>query len=136
MGRDFLREHRLMRLSGHLQQMGWTSLEDLERESAREGADLFLNIKLARPEREALSVESVRRFRERGKLRAHQVMFKNTKSHDRHLIFLSHYKLEAGTEASLMRTEPERLLQEEHEDVISLFDIPVFLDSEDLRDLA
>jgi hypothetical protein len=49
--------------------------------------------------------------------------------HDRHVIFISHYKQEAGTEAALMRHALKELITV---DLAS----PVFVDSEDLTDLA
>jgi len=52
-----------------------------------------------------------------------------------HLAFLSHYKLESGTEAALMRAELERVLLEDNETLAHSLHVPVFLDSEDLSDL-
>ncbi len=48
---------------------------------------------------------------------------------------LSHCKLDAGTEAHLMRGEIEALLKEDSSLPGSVFDVPCFLDSEDLQDL-
>merc|ERR1719330_388185 len=53
-----------------------------------------------------------------------------------HYIFLSHYKLEAGTEASLIRAELERLLEMDETRPADGVQNPVFVDSEDLDDLA
>mmetsp|Transcript_107302 Transcript_107302/g.308719 ORF Transcript_107302/g.308719 Transcript_107302/m.308719 type:complete len:1278 (+) Transcript_107302:90-3923(+) len=52
-----------------------------------------------------------------------------------HLMFLSHFKMEAGTEAALVRTEIENIFKEQPGTPAELFDAPVFLDSEDLDDL-
>merc|ERR1712012_549996 len=52
-----------------------------------------------------------------------------------HLIFLSHFKLEAGTEAALMRAELEHVLRAEGSVAMETFNAPIFLDSEDLYDL-
>jgi len=52
-----------------------------------------------------------------------------------HLIFLSHYKLEAGTEAALVRHEIETIFKEQTGGPAEVFEVPVFLDSEDLNDL-
>lgn len=52
----------------------------------------------------------------------------------KHCIFLSHYKYEAGTEAALMQKDLERLIRESTH--FSTFCRAVFLDSEDLQDLA
>jgi len=54
---------------------------------------------------------------------------------DEHLLFLSHYKAEAGTEAALIRTEIEHLLGEDIGSLGHYFESPVFLDSEDLTNL-
>jgi len=53
-----------------------------------------------------------------------------------HYIFLSHYKLEAGTEASLIRAELERLLEHDEARPAESVQHPVFVDSEDLDDLT
>eukprot|EP00929_Paragymnodinium_shiwhaense_P046161 TRINITY_DN23505_c0_g1_i1.p1 TRINITY_DN23505_c0_g1~~TRINITY_DN23505_c0_g1_i1.p1 ORF type:complete len:1249 (+),score=232.02 TRINITY_DN23505_c0_g1_i1:68-3814(+) len=54
-----------------------------------------------------------------------------------HFMFLSHYKLEAGTEAALMRGELEKLIDKERPEVkTSAQQSAVFLDSEDLQDLT
>merc|ERR1719277_1298889 len=53
---------------------------------------------------------------------------------DQHLVFLSHFKVEAGTEAALIHSELEKALLEELD--TDTFDrTPIFLDSEDLYDL-
>lgn len=52
-----------------------------------------------------------------------------------HFLFLSHYKREAGTEASLMRSELERILQEGESPAPTNCKTPIFLDSEDLQNL-
>lgn len=53
-----------------------------------------------------------------------------------HLIFLSHFKVEGGTEAALMRAELEQPLQtDKNAKIYQMFSTPVFLDSEDLANL-
>lgn len=52
-----------------------------------------------------------------------------------HLTFLSHYKLEAGTEAALMHLELENLIQQLQHSA-KRCEVPIFLDSENLLDLA
>jgi len=61
----------------------------------------------------------------------------DTMSDSDHFLFLSHYKLEAGTEASLMRTELGQLIREDMTwaHVANALQTPVFLDSEDLTSL-
>merc|ERR1719440_1323312 len=52
-----------------------------------------------------------------------------------HFAFLSHYKVEAGTEALLLRDEMERLIRKDPTNHAANFYSPVFIDSEDLVDL-
>jgi hypothetical protein len=52
-----------------------------------------------------------------------------------HLVFLSHHKLHAGTEASLLRQELESIMREDPVMKHIIMDTPVFLDSEDLANL-
>jgi len=59
----------------------------------------------------------------------------NERASAQHLAFLSHYKMESGTEAALMRQEMERVLMEDDQSPAHNFQVPVFLDSEDLSDL-
>merc|ERR1719507_1670115 len=49
---------------------------------------------------------------------------------DNHYMFLSHYKVEAGTEAALMQEAFKQLIAEDLHHVANHFDVPVFLDSE------
>jgi len=57
------------------------------------------------------------------------------KSQSQYLMFLSHYKVEAGTEAALIRSEIQQLIVDDPSSVGNRFDAPVFLDSDDLRNL-
>lgn len=55
-----------------------------------------------------------------------------------HFTFLSHYKVEAGTEATLMHEALERLVREDHDHIVvdhHWYHNPIFLDSADLKDL-
>lgn len=52
-----------------------------------------------------------------------------------HLAFLSHYKVEAGTEATLLKDGLESLLSGDISSPTSQLEAPIFLDSEDLTDL-
>lgn len=54
---------------------------------------------------------------------------------DSHYIFLSHFKEEAGTEASLICDGLTRALTDVEHQTVGEFAIPVFLDSENLHDL-
>lgn len=54
---------------------------------------------------------------------------------EEHLVFLSHYKVEAGTEAALMCEGLDRMLDTTQPQMATSFTTPVFLDSENLSDL-
>lgn len=53
-----------------------------------------------------------------------------------HFIFMSHYKVEAGTEATLIRDSLLPILKEDLRHCANNFRTPIFIDSEDLIDLT
>merc|ERR1711957_1132186 len=53
----------------------------------------------------------------------------------KHFIFISHSKLDAGTEASLMRGEIETLLRADETLPGAEYEVPCFLDAENLQNL-
>lgn len=53
-----------------------------------------------------------------------------------HFMFISHYKVEAGTEATLLRDLLEPIIQQEGSNPAKDLKSPIFIDSEDLVDLA
>jgi len=55
---------------------------------------------------------------------------------DNHYIFLSHYKVEAGTEAALMQEAFKGMIEKDPYHHANHFHVPVFLDSENLTDLT
>lgn len=55
---------------------------------------------------------------------------------ENHFIFISHYKLEAGTEATLIRDSLESMLTEVPSHPANNLLSPIFIDSEDLADLG
>merc|ERR1719359_2801343 len=55
---------------------------------------------------------------------------------DSHFVFLSHYKVEAGTEANLMKHALEVLIRSDASNPGGDFKSPVFVDTDDLSDLA
>jgi len=55
----------------------------------------------------------------------------DTIGNDKHLVFVSHYKLEAGTEATLMQEALTRMLED-----VSTPNTSIFVDSENLSDLS
>jgi len=139
--KEFLRVHGLERLTARLQRLGIYSTDDLIG-VVRLGSLDFLKAemqdqhgeapRLEESEESALSLENIERFQKRLKEMIARTMKHNPAMDRQHLVFLSHYKFEAGTEASLLR---EEILNSMDEHVANLFEVPVFLDSETLRDL-
>jgi len=83
---------------------------------------------------QVVSPAAIRSFREANSRKAYRALFHEV-SRLHHLIFLSHYKLEAGTEAALMRNELEMAILQDAGNVGNSFDEPVFLDSDNLVSL-
>eukprot|EP00929_Paragymnodinium_shiwhaense_P112274 TRINITY_DN80534_c0_g1_i1.p1 TRINITY_DN80534_c0_g1~~TRINITY_DN80534_c0_g1_i1.p1 ORF type:complete len:1161 (+),score=247.60 TRINITY_DN80534_c0_g1_i1:122-3604(+) len=84
--------------------------------------------------REALSLRCVREFKAALEDRAKGDLA-TLEKRSQHLVFLSHHKLDAGTEASLLRQEIESLIHDHPVLRRTIMDTPVFLDSEDLCNL-
>eukprot|EP00747_Dinoflagellata_sp_TGD_P224123 gnl/TRDRNA2_/TRDRNA2_96253_c1_seq1.p1 gnl/TRDRNA2_/TRDRNA2_96253_c1~~gnl/TRDRNA2_/TRDRNA2_96253_c1_seq1.p1 ORF type:complete len:555 (+),score=97.75 gnl/TRDRNA2_/TRDRNA2_96253_c1_seq1:107-1666(+) len=82
----------------------------------------------------SLSAEHIDIFR-RVKSQKMQDVLDHDVSRLGHFIFLSHYKVEAGTEAALMRSELMALISTDPDSPAHKFDVPFFLDSEDLFDI-
>ena len=59
-----------------------------------------------------------------------------TGSEEDHFLFISHFKQESGTEAAMMAMEWERMIRSDPSNAASEFKHPVFIDSENLRDLS
>eukprot|EP00448_Togula_jolla_P027826 CAMPEP_0170652904 /NCGR_PEP_ID=MMETSP0224-20130122/47136_1 /TAXON_ID=285029 /ORGANISM="Togula jolla, Strain CCCM 725" /LENGTH=424 /DNA_ID=CAMNT_0010984767 /DNA_START=342 /DNA_END=1616 /DNA_ORIENTATION=+ len=55
--------------------------------------------------------------------------------HERHLVFISHFKMESGTEAALVQQEMSNLIHDDPTNPGCDLSAAVFLDSEDLKDL-
>lgn len=79
-----------------------------------------------------LSPESIQRFKQQQDVVLRRVVFDQFQA-EAHYIFLSHSKMEAGTEAALMREELDRLLKEQP--ISAHFEVPIFLDADDLTSL-
>lgn len=90
---------------------------------------------LSEAEGRVLSKESVQRFRRRLLGGVSKYLSTPSAMRSQHFLFLSHYKVEAGTEAALMRSELEQMMADDPQNVGKNFDVPVFLDSENLNDL-
>lgn len=81
-----------------------------------------------------LSQEQIKRFKneEREKM---QGILEHDEVRLGHFIFISHYKQENGTEAALIRSELMTMISEDPSSPAHGFDVPFFLDSEDLFNL-
>lgn len=135
--RMFIVEHHLTAVMPALSIMGISTLEDLESADVNELASFVekdLGKELSATERKSLSAASIKSFKERTR-GATQNIINGVAASNVHFIFLSHYKLEAGTEASLMRFELEQKLNMDESGHFDGMEAPVFLDSEDLQNL-
>lgn len=131
---SFLHAHRLLRLLPILNEHGVFTLEALD---TLDFAELEFMVDTADDEDEVhQQLEELQALQEeRMEARMHKLSEEETSS--QHLAFLSHFKIESGTEAALMRAELENALREDGQDgIMTMFSAPIFLDSEDLYDLA
>jgi len=124
----FLRMQNLEHLESVVQRLEVESIHDVDVERLREMA-FRDGIELTEDEAKLFTEASVREFLDQMASNVQSMMH-------HHYIFLSHYKLEAGTEASLIRAELERLLEGDKSQAAESTQHPVFVDSEDLDDLA
>lgn len=127
----YLAQSGLKRLEDAFRKSGMLTLEQLM--MADSGWANAYDLSYA--EAAALDPDAIRRFVERQK-RACKETLHSSGEECQHCIFISHYKVEAGTEAALMRTELERILAEEGSRILKIMQSPIFLDSEDLEDLT
>lgn len=130
--RVFLQDYDLERLVQAMHNHGIQHLNHLSREKIDEliaDPDVTLT-----DEEEMILNNSISTFRKKHASGAVKIMA-NSGDSENHLVFISHYKVEAGTEATLMQNDILQLLAEDSglpgQDLAS----PVFLDSEDLQDL-
>jgi len=128
----FLRERKMEHLLPFLEKLGVHDLFGLELVEASDirGAMEKEHHTLTDEEARLVSRQSIQDFREHAN---GQSLHLAQAFHSQHYIFLSHYKVEGGTEAALMRQELEQLLRAEHPAVIRGMESPIFLDSEDLE---
>jgi len=137
----FLHLKHLEWLMPALQQMGISDIDELESMNIN-NLRLFLASHgeayrdLSEEEVSAFTESSFQDFQKRMINAGRRVISKGMMHRTHHLMFLSHYKVEAGTEAALMRSELEQLMSEDHGSPGRHFDVPIFLDSEDLTDLT
>jgi len=126
----YLHGHRLMSLMPLLESQGVQTVEDLEHVNLQE-----LKLLVGHDEHRLVQVELLQALQE-DKKKHDFILMNDGEMKSEHLIFLSHFKLEAGTEAALMRGEIESLLRQNGDEaVFEWFNSPIFLDSEDLYNL-
>jgi hypothetical protein len=89
---------------------------------------------LSQAEAHLLSDVSIKEYRNRVRAACINILAK-AGSANNHLVFISHYKREAGTEAALMSEELQKMINQDPGQAGHGLSNPVFLDSEDLRDL-
>lgn len=133
---QFLDEKKFAWLLPSLLQMGICSLHDLELADKQ-----ILRSKLSKQKPGHMTDEflssvltEIGDFRQIKSRQAYQALFHEV-SRLHHLIFLSHYKVEAGTEAALMRNELESAIKHDSGHIGNNFNSPVFLDSDNLVSL-
>lgn len=135
--REYLRLYRADHLLPHLEEIGIHNLSDLEQQDEATLKRMLTHPSLGFPSDEIglLSRQKVAAFRDDVLQGTESVINRTEVSITEHLVFLSHYKLEAGTEAALMRSELERLIEDNPTFDGYRGDVPVFLDSENLTNL-
>eukprot|EP00927_Polykrikos_kofoidii_P061718 TRINITY_DN5655_c0_g1_i2.p1 TRINITY_DN5655_c0_g1~~TRINITY_DN5655_c0_g1_i2.p1 ORF type:complete len:1184 (-),score=202.56 TRINITY_DN5655_c0_g1_i2:24-3482(-) len=145
--REFLRVHKIKAIAPLLEQRNARSLEDIE---AMEEEDLTGIVAQAMSGdveaddqlgvvnefllRQVMDPLCVAQFRDDLEQRAKGALATRDKR-AMHLVFLSHHKWDAGTEASLLRHEIEEAVGMHPQLKHIVLDTPVFLDSEDLSNL-
>lgn len=132
---QFLTLHNLGRLIPTMSMLKLKTLQDLADIEFEELNSLLAESgeHLAPPELLALSKKSINDFREKVARTVHRHIFGRR---NYHYVFLSHSKREAGTEASLMQKELAELISQDASlNETHNFDVPVFLDSENLQNL-
>jgi len=133
----FIRRYRLQRLAPVMERLRVNCLQDLEDLDSQAVHSELLKAgssPLSSREGALLASGAVRRFREQLRSTHEEIMMRHvTRNH--HLVFLSHYKVEAGSDAALLRAEMEEAIRSDPGSPAHGFDVPVFLDSEDLCNL-
>jgi hypothetical protein len=134
----YLKEHRCLHLLEPMRQYGIIAIDDIN-ENAVNRMLANSDMHLSEQELDVLSDRQVQAFKELVKSNLQQLLEHHTpspsKGHSEHLCFISHYKLEAGTEASLMQDGLHNFIKEDERSSGHTFERPVFIDTEDLRDL-
>lgn len=141
--KEFLWTMDVKELLPFLERAGVRSMSDLQKFPSENVDELVEEILAQQDEdefgkeimlRQAFELSHIQDFRDNLEERAKEVLG-TVDVRSQHLIFISHHKLDAGTEASLLRQELETLIKGDPELKKQQMDAPVFLDSEDLNDL-
>lgn len=136
MDKDFMQfivENNMTHLIKLFAKYDISSLDDITRATVEEMIS-DKEIQIAEEEARIL-FEAGSRFK-RKLMRSCTQLLANVGNSENHLIFISHSKVEAGTEAALMQKDFEKILKEDPSIPVSELEAPIFLDSEDLRDLG
>jgi len=132
---QLLRLHDLERLGSTLAELRVNDLDALEQlDMGTLRSHLGRGFSLSTEQEAALCPASIEEFRKDTAREAHRALFQEL-SRLHHLVFLSHYKVEAGTEAALMRQEMQQAIADDTRSLGHNFDMPIFLDSDGLEDL-
>jgi len=140
LGRDikmFLRHIDCEHLGEVMEDLGIASLEELEQDGVIQVIEQHAEVcgfQISDCSLRLFSPEVIDHFKfEMAEYSRGMLSVKMSTGH--HFMFLSHYKVEAGTEAALMRAEIEALIDEDEGHPAQDLEAPIFLDSEDLTDL-
>jgi len=129
----FLKDHEMHHLGETFARAGIINLVDVTRASVE---DLVADPEVNLSDEEAKILFDAGNKQKKKLLRSCTALLANAGGEANHLIFLSHYKAEAGTEAALMQKDLEHLIHEDAGSPGQGLSSPVFIDSEDLQDLS
>jgi len=130
----FLSGNNLHRLQVPMQKCGISSLRDLNPSSIQNMLE-DSGVVLSQDEANTLSDSTVEKFKHTLKKTIERDI-SELLAQTSYLVFISHYKAEAGTEASLMQAGLELLIHSDPNNPGRDLPRPVFIDTEDLRDLS
>lgn len=131
----FLETQGLVKIKDALLLLGVHDLAGLQALDQGEFVALIARNALNDEEVRHLSRDSIRSFISTAKEMTDGLLF-DTADTGGHFVFLSHYKVEAGTEAALIRHELEAILNQDPGHPAHNFEVPIFLDAEDLTSLG
>jgi len=139
MARDlvlYLQEYELEALAPVLRRGNILRLENLDAVWGSPGIhDWIAEVQMPEEKMVNFNHQGVLQFQQKAR-RLFRPVLEYGSARNQHWLFLSHVKAEAGIEASLMRTELEQLISEDSTTEARVFEVPVFLDLEDLNTLT